>query len=175
MKAVVFHGIGDIRLDDVAEPVLQDDTDAIVKLTASAICGTDLHEYVSGANLIPTPGHPHPITGETLPLTLGHEFSGVVEEVGEGVTHVKKGDNVCIQPTLWDDSCNSCKRGLVNCCDGRTYDHSQDPLQVVKISRRRKRSEECDRIVAYRVRTSPRNCEDMVRIYFRRYFFVLSP
>jgi threonine dehydrogenase-like Zn-dependent dehydrogenase len=48
---------------------------------------------------------------------LGHEFSGVVEEVGEGVDHVKKGDNVCIQPTLYDGDCRSCVQGLVNCCD----------------------------------------------------------
>jgi threonine dehydrogenase-like Zn-dependent dehydrogenase len=81
------------------------------------ICGSDLHEYLGGANLIPTPGNPHPITGETLPLTLGHEFSGVVEEVGEGVDHVGKGDNVCIQPTIYDSDCRSCVQGLVNCCD----------------------------------------------------------
>lgn len=79
--------------------------------------GTDLHEYLGGANLIPAPGHPHPITGETLPLTLGHEFSGIVVEVGEGVDHVKEGDRVCVQPTIYDGDCRACVRGLVNCCD----------------------------------------------------------
>ena len=81
MKAVVFHGIGDIRLDNVKEPKIKESTDAIVRLTASAICGTDLHEYLAGPIFIPPPGSPHPLTGETLPLTLGHEFAGEVVDV----------------------------------------------------------------------------------------------
>lgn len=121
MNAVQYYGQRDVRLEQVPLPGPVKPGWVRIAPKFCGICGTDLHEYVSGANLIPTPGHPHPITGETLPLTLGHEFSGVVEEVGEGVTHVKKGDNVCIQPTLWDDSCNSCKRGLVNCCDGNGF------------------------------------------------------
>jgi threonine dehydrogenase-like Zn-dependent dehydrogenase len=121
MNAVRYYGQRDVRLEQVPLPGPVRPGWVRVAPKFCGICGTDLHEYVSGANLIPTPGHPHPITGETLPLILGHEFSGVVEEVGEGVTHVKKGDNVCVQPTLWDDSCNSCKRGLVNCCDGNGF------------------------------------------------------
>ncbi|KAF4119556.1 Threonine dehydrogenase or related Zn-dependent dehydrogenase, partial [Geosmithia morbida] len=81
------------------------------------ICGTDVHEYTGGNNLIPKPGAPHPITGETHPLTLGHEFAGIVEEVGSGVSHIKAGDRVCVQPIIYDGDCRSCKRGLVNCCD----------------------------------------------------------
>jgi threonine dehydrogenase-like Zn-dependent dehydrogenase len=76
-----------------------------------------LHEYLGGANLIPKPNHPHPITKETYPLTLGHEFSGIVEEVGQGVESVKPGDRVCVQPIIYDGDCRSCVRGLVNCCD----------------------------------------------------------
>ena len=75
------------------------------------------HEFLGGANLIPKPGSPHPITNETLPLTLGHEFSGIVEEVGSDVTHVKPGDRVCVQPTIWDGDCRACVKKLVNCCD----------------------------------------------------------
>jgi threonine dehydrogenase-like Zn-dependent dehydrogenase len=60
---------------------------------------------------------PHPITHETLPLTIGHEFSGTVEEVGDDVIRLKAGDRVCVQPTIYDGECLSCKRGLVNCCD----------------------------------------------------------
>lgn len=122
MNAVRFYGQRDIRLDKV--PALPSGVKpGWVKLAPKfcGICGTDLHEFLGGANLIPTPGHPHPLTGETLPLTIGHEFSGVVEEVGEGVTHVKAGDKVCVQPTLWDDSCRSCKRGMVNCCDSNGF------------------------------------------------------
>ena len=72
MKAVVFHGIGDIRLDDVAEPTIEQATDAIVRITASAICGTDLH-IVRGTMPGMKPG-----------TILGHEGVGVVEELGTG-------------------------------------------------------------------------------------------
>ncbi|KAK6428017.1 hypothetical protein LTR95_015845, partial [Oleoguttula sp. CCFEE 5521] len=76
---------------------------------------SDLHEYLGGPAICPTT--PHPITGEQVPLTFGHEFSGTVEEVGEGVTKFKAGDRVCVQPIIYDDECGSCKEGLINCCD----------------------------------------------------------
>ncbi len=74
----------------------------------------DLHEYLGGANIMPTT--PHPITGEKVPLTLGHEFSGVVEEVGEGVNDMKVDDRVVVQPIIYDGTCGACKEGLINCC-----------------------------------------------------------
>jgi threonine dehydrogenase-like Zn-dependent dehydrogenase len=116
MNAVRFYGQRDIRLDRIPIPTIKP---GYVKIAPKfcGICGSDLHEYLGGANLIPSQGNPHPITRETLPLTLGHEFSGIVEEVGEGVGHVKVGDKVCIQPILFDKDCRSCRRGLVNCCD----------------------------------------------------------
>jgi threonine dehydrogenase-like Zn-dependent dehydrogenase len=70
MKAVVFHEVGDIRLDNVSEPKIEQPTDAIVRLTASAICGTDLH-MVRGTMAGMVPG-----------TILGHEGVGVIEEVG---------------------------------------------------------------------------------------------
>jgi threonine dehydrogenase-like Zn-dependent dehydrogenase len=73
MKAVVWHGVGDIRLDDVPDPTLQDDEDAIVRLTSSAICGTDLH-FVRGTMAGMRPG-----------TILGHEGVGVVEERPAGL------------------------------------------------------------------------------------------
>ena len=76
MKAVVFHAVGDIRLDDVPEPQIQEPTDAIVRLTASAICGTDLH-FVRGTMAGMEPG-----------TILGHEGVGVVEQLGSDVRNL---------------------------------------------------------------------------------------
>ena len=77
MKAVVFHGVGDIRLDDVPEPKIEQPTDAIVRLTASAICGTDLH-MVRGT-----------MPGMEAGTILGHEGVGVIEEVGSSVQRLQ--------------------------------------------------------------------------------------
>lgn len=75
----------------------------------------DLHEYLGGANIIPTT--PHPITNEKVPLTLGHEFSGVIEEVGDDVNDIRVGARVTIQPIIYDGTCGACKNGYINCCD----------------------------------------------------------
>ena len=79
----------------------------------------DLHEYLGGANIMPTT--PHPITNEKVPLTLGHEFSGVVEEVGEGVRDIKVGARVTIQPIIYDGTCGACREGYINCCDNNGF------------------------------------------------------
>ncbi|KEY64143.1 hypothetical protein S7711_03437 [Stachybotrys chartarum IBT 7711] len=94
IKALRYHGQKDIRLDTIPAPVVSPGK-VLIAPKFCGICGTDLHEYLSGANLIPKPGHPHPITNETYPLTIGHEFSGEVLDVGEGVTTVRKGDRNC--------------------------------------------------------------------------------
>ena len=83
-------------------------------VSLSLLTPSDLHEYLGGANLIPTT--PHPITGEKVPVTLGHEFSGTVEDVGEGVTNFKKGDRVCVQPIIYDGTCGACEAKVPNCC-----------------------------------------------------------
>jgi threonine dehydrogenase-like Zn-dependent dehydrogenase len=105
MKAVVFHGVGDIRLDNVPEPQLEDPQDVIVRLTASAICGTDLH-MVRGTMPGMKPG-----------TILGHEGVGVVEEVGEGVRNLKAGDRVVIPSTIACGSCTYCRSGYYAQCD----------------------------------------------------------
>src|SRR5213082_121176 len=97
MKAVVFHGVGDIRLDDVPEPTIQDPTDAIVRLTASAICGTDLH-MVRGT-----------LPGMKSGTVLGHEGVGVVEEVGKGLRNLRPGDRVVIPSTIACGYCAYCR------------------------------------------------------------------
>lgn len=105
MKAVVFHGVGDIRLDDVKEPKIQADTDAIVRLTASAICGTDLH-MVRGTFSGMKPG-----------TVLGHEGVGTVEEVGKGVRNLNVGDRVVIGSTIACGYCSYCRSGYYSQCD----------------------------------------------------------
>jgi len=105
MKAVVFHGIGDIRLDDVQEPKVEKPTDAIVRLTASAICGTDLH-MVRGTMPGMVPG-----------TVLGHEGVGVVEEVGPEVRNVRVGDRVVIPSTICCGHCSYCRAGYHSQCD----------------------------------------------------------
>ncbi|PNS20824.1 hypothetical protein CAC42_2755 [Sphaceloma murrayae] len=69
---------------------------------------------MGGPSLCPTT--PHPITGEQVPLTFGHEFSGIVEEVGQGVSKFKPGDRVCVQPIIYDGTCGACQEGFINCC-----------------------------------------------------------
>ncbi|KAM0804478.1 hypothetical protein BDR22DRAFT_602578 [Usnea florida] len=114
MKALRFHGQKDLRLDQV--PIPQCGRGQVkVRPAYVGICGTDLHEYLGGANVMPTT--PHPITNEKIPLTLGHEFSGVVEEVGEGVYDIKVGAKVTIQPIIYDGTCGACREGIINCCD----------------------------------------------------------
>lgn len=105
MKAVVFHKVGDIRLEKVRDPGLRDGSDAIVKLTASAICGTDLH-LVRGT-----------LPGVAPGTVLGHEGIGVVEELGRDVRNFKKGDRVVLSSTLACGSCVYCRAGYFSQCD----------------------------------------------------------
>jgi threonine dehydrogenase-like Zn-dependent dehydrogenase len=105
MKAVVFHDIGDIRLDDVQEPAIRDPYDAIVQQTASAICGTDLH-MVQGTMPGMVPG-----------TILGHEGVGVVEEIGTGVRNLSPGDRVVIPSTIGCGNCSYCRSGYYAQCD----------------------------------------------------------
>lgn len=105
MKAVVFHGIGDIRLDDVPEPTIQQPTDAIVRITASAICGTDLH-FIRGSA-------PDMQSG----TILGHEGVGIVESLGADVRNLQVGDRVLIPSTIACGNCNYCRAGYFAQCD----------------------------------------------------------
>jgi len=105
MKAVVWHGIGDIRLDDVPEPKLQKPTDAVVRITASAICGTDLH-FIRGTMSGMAPG-----------TILGHEGVGVVEQVGKDVRNFAPGDRVVIPSTVSCGACPQCRMGNTAQCD----------------------------------------------------------
>jgi (R,R)-butanediol dehydrogenase/meso-butanediol dehydrogenase/diacetyl reductase len=80
------------------------------------ICGTDLHEYLDGQIFAPTAEAPHPLTGESAPITLGHEFAGVVAELGEGVDDVRVGDRVAVEPYIVCGRCDACAQGRYNVC-----------------------------------------------------------
>ncbi|MCD8346781.1 MAG: alcohol dehydrogenase [Lachnospiraceae bacterium] len=104
MKAVVYHGVNDFRLEDRPEPDLVESTDAIVKVTLASICSSDIH-IKHGAVPRAVPG-----------IIVGHEFVGQVCEVGAGVKKFKSGDRVAVNVETFCGECFFCKRGFVNNC-----------------------------------------------------------
>ncbi|GLX67465.1 2,3-butanediol dehydrogenase [Paenibacillus glycanilyticus] len=115
MKAAVWYGKHDVRIENKEEPVVQPGKIKI-KVAWTGICGSDLHAY-HGAPGVIQEGTPHPITGEMAPLTLGHEFSGIVHEIGEGVSEFAVGDRVTVEPMIKCGKCEPCKKGYSNLCD----------------------------------------------------------
>ncbi len=103
MDATVLHAPGDIRLEQVPDPQLRQPTDAVVRMVASCVCGSDLWPYRG-------------ISAVRRPRRIGHEFIGVVEEVGGEVTTVRPGSFV-IAPFLWsDNTCAHCRAGMQSAC-----------------------------------------------------------
>jgi threonine dehydrogenase-like Zn-dependent dehydrogenase len=110
MRAVTYQDVGQIQLDDVPRPNLEEPTDALLKVTTTAICGSDLH-VLHGR-----------IPGMMPGGILGHEFIGIVEEVGSGVTKIKEGDRALASFTIPDGTCWFCSRGMFNRCpDNRVF------------------------------------------------------
>ena len=103
MRATLIYGAGDIRVEDVPDPVIKETTDALVRITTACVCGSDLHPYGS---MPPTDG----------PARIGHEFIGVVEETGSDVTTVTKGDLVVAPFAFSDGTCQYCREGLQTSC-----------------------------------------------------------
>ncbi|WP_175687364.1 2,3-butanediol dehydrogenase [Burkholderia multivorans] len=114
MRAAVYYGNHELTIEDIPEPVVVDGH-VKVKVSRNGICGTDLHEYYDGPIFIPA-AQPHPLTGKKLPLVIGHEFSGVVTEVGAGVTGIREGDKVAVEPIYRCGTCRPCKSGYYNVC-----------------------------------------------------------
>lgn len=113
MRAVTFNAAKDLTIGDVPDPKTGDGQ-VKVKVAYNGICGTDLHEYLAGPILINT--EPHPLTGHSAPVVLGHEFSGTVTEVGAGVTDLAEGDRVAIEPVYRCGECEACEMGRYNVC-----------------------------------------------------------
>lgn len=103
MRATVMYSAGDVRIDNVADSTIKAPTDALVRITASCICGSDLHPY-------------HSLTADDGPARMGHEFIGVVEDVGAEVTSVKKGYLVVSPFSVSDNTCAFCREGLHTAC-----------------------------------------------------------
>lgn len=107
MKGIAYHGPGDIRFDTLADPALRAPDDVVVRVTRTAICGSDLHVVH---------GMPLPDRG----FALGHEFVGVVEDAGAGVRRFRKGDRVVASCTTGCARCVPCRRGLFSACESTT-------------------------------------------------------
>jgi (R,R)-butanediol dehydrogenase/meso-butanediol dehydrogenase/diacetyl reductase len=113
MKAVRWHAREDVRYEDIPEPS-PGPGQVKAKIHLTGICGTDWHEYKFGPIFVPT--KPHPVTGRMAPLTLGHEFSGEVVEVVEGITDFNPGDRVTGDCVWRCGRCYYCLRNMPNLC-----------------------------------------------------------
>lgn len=112
MKAARIYAEKDVRVEDV-EVKEVGANDVKVEVAWTGICGSDLHAY---SHFIGIPTEEHPISKRQAPLTLGHEFSGTVTEVGSDVTALKPGDRVCIEPNLRCGECKECREGNYHMC-----------------------------------------------------------
>jgi 2-desacetyl-2-hydroxyethyl bacteriochlorophyllide A dehydrogenase len=104
MKAAVFHGPGDVRVESMPDPKLKSPGDALVRITTAAICGSDLHLY-------------HGRSPAVAGFVLGHEGVGVVEEVGPEVTGLKRGQRVVVAASVACGRCFYCRQGQVSQCE----------------------------------------------------------
>ncbi|WP_067456199.1 2,3-butanediol dehydrogenase [Actinomadura macra] len=114
MKAAVWYKARDVRVEDVPSSA-PGPGEVAVAVAYCGICGSDLHEYADGPHAIPV-GAPHPESGRQAPLTLGHEFSGTVTEIGPGVTGFSPGDRVAVEPHYRCGDCARCRAGEYNLC-----------------------------------------------------------
>ncbi|RLK52577.1 zinc-binding dehydrogenase [Microbacterium telephonicum] len=123
MKATIMYGAGDVRVENVADPVIQHPTDAIVRTVRTCVCGSDLHPY-------------HSMKPGRHGQSMGHELLGVVEETGSEVSTVKKGDLV-IAPFAWsDNTCPICRDGFQTACPhGGFYANRQTAGLQAELSR----------------------------------------
>lgn len=114
MRAAVYHGRRDVRVQQWPAPADPGPGDVQLAVSLAGICGTDLEEFLTGPHLLPM--KPHAVTGQTLPLVLGHEIVGTVVAVGPDVTALSTGDRVACGSGVWCDDCSWCRDGRTNLC-----------------------------------------------------------
>ncbi|GAA1835338.1 zinc-binding dehydrogenase [Agromyces salentinus] len=121
MRATLMYTAGDVRVEDVPEPTIQEPTDAIIRVTYACVCGSDLHPYHS--------------LEETLEgRRMGHEAIGVVEQIGSDVARLSVGDTVIV-PFAWsDNTCSFCRDGITtSCVHGGFFDGAASATQAEKL------------------------------------------
>ena len=112
MKAIALTGIRAMSMMDVPDPVLQKDTDVLLRLTSIGVCGSDIHYYTEGK-----------IGSQVVqyPFRVGHECAAVVEKAGKAVTAFKPGDRVAVDPAMWCNDCDQCRVGRFHTCRKLTF------------------------------------------------------
>jgi (R,R)-butanediol dehydrogenase/meso-butanediol dehydrogenase/diacetyl reductase len=116
MKAAVWHGRKDVRVEEFPEPPAPGPKEVKIKVHWCGICGSDLHEYDAGPIFIPAAA-PHPLTGVQAPLVLGHEFSGELVEIGSDVHGFKVGDRVAPDACQYCETCAMCRQNRYSICE----------------------------------------------------------
>ena len=119
MQALVYYGRKDIRLEDFPEQARLGRGDVRLRVKFAALCHTDFNEYLHGPLYIST--KPHPRSGRSIPLVIGHEFSGEVVEIGSDVREVKLGDRVAVNAVDSCRNCAYCHQGLYELCRAAAY------------------------------------------------------
>ena len=119
MRAVRWHGKKDVRVDTVADPEIVNPRDAIVRVTSTAICGSDLHLY---NGMVPTMQ-----AGDIL----GHEFMGEIVALGKGVTNLAIGDRVVVPFTIACGHCYFCEKTMTSLCDNSNPADTQDIAETM--------------------------------------------
>jgi len=114
MRAAVWYGAKDVRTEEVDVPA-PGPGEVLIEVAYCGICGSDLHEYADGPHAIPVV-EPHPASGATAPLVLGHEFCGTVVALGPSVTGLRSGDRVAVEPNYRCGRCPRCLAGEYNIC-----------------------------------------------------------
>lgn len=121
MRATLMYKAGDVRVEDVPEPTIQEPTDAIIRVTYACVCGSDLHHY-------------HSLEETPEGRRMGHEAIGVVEQIGSDVAHLSVGDTVIV-PFAWsDNTCSFCRDGITtSCVHGGFFDGAASATQAEKL------------------------------------------